>query len=485
MELEEFKEIWEKDIIIAFDTSALIDIYFFSSETIVDILEKLEMIIEKTWIPNQVYIEFIRNHKEKHESAFAKHDKLKRDFTKSINLFKKEIENIFKHYKKYNLPKIDILKAEISDDSERILLKIEEYKKELKDEIEKHKDLLKKDKIKEFLEKMLNNKKIGNKYIMPELLKIYEEGERRYKYKIPPGYEDLEKDKSDSSKTQKFGDLIIWKQIIDKCKKENKSLIFITNDTKEDWIEKNKEPRIELIEEFRYSCNENIDFYMLSFEKMFKYLSSIYNWNNIKAQIEIEAETFVFNYLKNEISNLKPKIKEEIDDKILFKITRAIEDEYGLIIETFGEHNITEFEIEKVDVEFENENEVCYSVLLTFKDYTSLEKENINFGDISIELELEISIFANINLSNGYEVILDYYDIGGCYLLEYKENIDDSELCDICKNEIGKIMYEGGYICEKCSSKFGICTYCGEAYEHEYFIGDMCIKCFEKEMEED
>lgn len=485
MELEEFKEIWEKDIIIAFDTSALIDIYFFSSETIVDILEKLEIIIEKTWIPNQVYIEFIRNHKEKHESAFAKHDKLKGDFTKSINLFKKEIENLFKHYKKYNLPKMDILKAEINDDSERILLNLEKYKKELKDEIEKHKALLKKDKIKEFLEKMRMDNKIGNKYIMPELLKIYEEGERRYKYKIPPGYEDLEKDKRDSTKTQKFGDLIIWKQIIDKCKKENKSLIFITNDKKEDWTEKNKEPRTELIEEFKYNCNENIDFYMLSFEKMYKYLSVIYNWNNIKAQIEIEADSFIFNYLRNEISKLKPEIEAKIDDIILFNITREIEDKYGLIIEKFGEQNITEFEIEKVYVEFNDDNEVYYSVLLTAKDYTSLEKENINFGDISIELEIEVSIFANINLVNGHEVIVDFYNIESCYLLSYQENIDDSELCYICKNARGEIMYEEGYVCEKCAQKFGICAYCGEAHKHEDFIGDMCIKCFEEKMEDD
>ena len=76
------------------------------------------------------------------------------------------------------------------------------------------------------------------------------EGELRYKFKIPPGYED-EKGKIG---TQIFGDLIIWKQTIDLSKKLNSDVIFITNDLKEDWCHKDSRnrilsPREELIKE--------------------------------------------------------------------------------------------------------------------------------------------------------------------------------------------------------------------------------------------
>lgn len=68
-----------------------------------------------------------------------------------------------------------------------------------------------------------------------ELEKIYKEGNIRYSEKIPPGFKDNHK-----SDNKKFGDLILWFQIINKAIETKKPIIFITNDAKEDWwLEKN------------------------------------------------------------------------------------------------------------------------------------------------------------------------------------------------------------------------------------------------------
>lgn len=53
----------------------------------------------------------------------------------------------------------------------------------------------------------------------------------RYNHRFPPGFADSSKN------TNQYGDLIIWKEILNYCKKEQcKKVIFLTNDEKEDWV---------------------------------------------------------------------------------------------------------------------------------------------------------------------------------------------------------------------------------------------------------
>ena len=52
-----------------------------------------------------------------------------------------------------------------------------------------------------------------------------------------------------------YGDLIVWKQTIEKAKESNRDVIFVTDDKKNDWFEakvkgKRSGPRKELLREF-------------------------------------------------------------------------------------------------------------------------------------------------------------------------------------------------------------------------------------------
>ena len=101
-----------------------------------------------------------------------------------------------------------------------------------------------------------------------QLDEIYKEGEVRYRKKIPPGYLDIAKDQSGGSEEfmyagllykKKFGDFILWKQLVNQAKEQKiEHLIFITDDRKEDWwwIEQCQGPktiglRSELVEEIK------------------------------------------------------------------------------------------------------------------------------------------------------------------------------------------------------------------------------------------
>ncbi|BAZ86876.1 hypothetical protein NIES806_30930 [Dolichospermum compactum NIES-806] len=91
------------------------------------------------------------------------------------------------------------------------------------------------------------NGKIGNPY--SDLLYIYKLSEERFKYSVPPGYEDAKK----KPVPDMYGDAILWLQLIDYAKSEKKPIIFVTDDDKEDWwLEsggKTISPRPELVQE--------------------------------------------------------------------------------------------------------------------------------------------------------------------------------------------------------------------------------------------
>lgn len=78
--------------------------------------------------------------------------------------------------------------------------------------------------------------KIGEKPTQSLIDSIEKEGIERYEKEIAPGYED-EKNKSGSRKyddityQRKYGDLLIWKDVIDKAKKlKKKRVVFVTDD---------------------------------------------------------------------------------------------------------------------------------------------------------------------------------------------------------------------------------------------------------------
>ena len=73
----------------------------------------------------------------------------------------------------------------------------------------------------------------GQPFSEDERQKVYQEGRVRYSRSIPPGYEDA-KEKPDP---QRFGDLLIWEQLIKEAKEKQKPIIFVTNDLKADWFE--------------------------------------------------------------------------------------------------------------------------------------------------------------------------------------------------------------------------------------------------------
>lgn len=105
------------------------------------------------------------------------------------------------------------------------------------------------------------------------LEKIYKEGEFRYKNEIPPGYKY-----NNLYNKCKYHDLILWKELILISKELNKDILFISDQLKEDWIEKYNGKiyaREELFNEFYKETKHN--FYILPSKKFFYTFSEKYS----------------------------------------------------------------------------------------------------------------------------------------------------------------------------------------------------------------
>ncbi|MEB3188764.1 MAG: PIN-like domain-containing protein [Snowella sp.] len=148
------------------------------------------------------------------------------------------------------------------------------------------------DPIRENLDRLLKDK-IGEPFTQDEIIKIYKEGEERFKYQIPPGYKDQKKETENKSDVfscsgityqRKYGDLVLWKQIICKAKNDSvKYLIFLTDDEKEDWWwitdfqgRKKMGPRPELVDEISREAKTEF-FYIYNSEQFLKYSKDYLN----------------------------------------------------------------------------------------------------------------------------------------------------------------------------------------------------------------
>jgi len=140
-------------------------------------------------------------------------------------------------------------------------------KRELNERKQEHPDLLEDDHLRDTITSLLEGK-VGSPYSQEQLDEIYKRGKTRYERKIPPGYLDVNKEG-----VRKYGDLVLWFQVIDKVKETKEPIILVTDDRKEDWWWQSKGktigPRPELIDEMFSEAGGS--FYMYQADQFMKY----------------------------------------------------------------------------------------------------------------------------------------------------------------------------------------------------------------------
>lgn len=356
----------ENENLLVLDTNYLLDILQLPTTVSKKYIEALEKVKENIYIPYLVALEF----------NFKK-SSLKKRKIKKIRKYKNEIEQSVVNIKK-KIDEIDLVdKEEKEIFTDEPLTMTEDYLAELKKVIDSKVSSMITEEENELYERLISviENKVGNKYSQEWIDEIEKEGEERYEQNIPPGFNDSSKeDEIDSLRMygdikycRKYGDLIIWKDIIKYSKeytKMGKKVVFITNDgkakQKRDLLYKVDDltvgPNIHLMNELYMEANKelhilnNLRFVQLvndlsdvEMSKLKKSSEKMYrvkiphdqieeerinllkkNIKNNEYELGISDDGYLFKKEKNHIDNLYNSAIKDIERKELIKYINMI-----------------------------------------------------------------------------------------------------------------------------------------------------------------
>jgi hypothetical protein len=288
---DEFKAIWNTAIFVL-DANVLLNLYRYPAKATQDLLGALSKLSDRLWLPYHAALEYQRN-------RLVVIAEQKKRFTDVRNLIEETIASLNSQFSKLQLKKrhstIDV--EDFLGGIENLtkaflekLVKLEEAQRNVSDE----------DQMRKAIDALFSGKIGLPTFDQNKLNEIYEEGEIRYASEMPPGYLDLKKEKSADPDSfqygglvykRKFGDLILWQQIIAHAKEKSiKCMVLLTDDEKSDWWwtvdsqgKKRIGPRPELVEEIKRRGNVDF-FYMYNSEQFLKYSKEY-----LKAEVSDES----------------------------------------------------------------------------------------------------------------------------------------------------------------------------------------------------
>lgn len=327
---QELSEVWaNKETIFIFDTNILLNLYQYSEETQNEFFKILNRVKDRIWIPFHVALEYqrrrldiIRNEK----AVFKKIDD-------KLNNIKGTVGNNFSEFNlKARNPDLFSIEEKFKED---ICSLVDVFKAEVERVGKSQPCVRSHDEIRVKLDDLLEGK-VGDEPNSDWVEQVTKDGVTRYENEVPPGYKDVAKDRDNSKSSfthndikyeRKFGDLIIWKQILEHLKSVNriKNVIFITDDSKEDWWEildsngkKNIGARPELKSEI-YRETEIDSFKMYHTNDFLtaakKYCGIAINAKAIEETEGLFNDLKLKNYMKEQLINLQQRHSENLSNK--------------------------------------------------------------------------------------------------------------------------------------------------------------------------
>lgn len=269
---DKINAIWADSIIIL-DTSVLLSLYRVNDTAKSQMLAVLQELKDRLWMPNHVALEYSRNRvhvAKKSRNIYA-------SLRSTLNKTAIDIENLDKNLmtKEAKTELVKIVRESLSAAND--------YVKSIESA---HSDNSKNDAILPEID-VLFGSNIGTGHAPSELPGIYEEGAARYAKSIPPGFgDDREK-----PEPEKYGDLVIWYEVIDQANAAGKNVIFVTDDRKPDWFSTLEGSRLiarpELLQEFKVKSQQECLIYPS--EEFFK-IASTFTHKEISGETETEIE---------------------------------------------------------------------------------------------------------------------------------------------------------------------------------------------------
>lgn len=246
----EFERLWAKGAIVL-DTNVLLNLYRYSEASRGEFAAVLETLSDRLWIPHQVALEFHKNRLQVIGEQVSAFDAVIKKLSSARDAFegdmgayrKNESIDVASLISRHQLMTTELIESVVSaknahpqvpygaDEDPTVILVTALFKD-----------------------------RVGEPFDDDRMKSLLEDGAKRYQLKTPPGYKD-----ADKPEPGRYGDLVLWMQILDQAKTTEQDVLFITDDSKEDWWRKERGktvgPRPELIREFAMDTGRQVHFY--------------------------------------------------------------------------------------------------------------------------------------------------------------------------------------------------------------------------------
>ena len=204
--------------LIALDANVLLDLYRYSAPTRRDFIRILRKLRPRLWLPHQAGQEFHANRLQVIKEGAAKVN----EADKSLATLRAALDAINRTPGETTgiQPPASLTKAYSI---------LEGHLRKTRAQAIRPTLLMSADPIWTAITELFHGR-VGDPYDDARLAELYKDGARRYQDRRPPGFEDDKK-----PDPARYGDVILWRQILDQAKSAARPVVLITSDSKSDW----------------------------------------------------------------------------------------------------------------------------------------------------------------------------------------------------------------------------------------------------------
>ena len=221
---EELSKLWQEGVFV-FDTNMLLNVYRYTQEARARFFEILDLLKKRNqlWIPYQAAYEYQDRRIDVIQGQLDAYEAV----SNILHATGQKLESLLEPYKsKHGFIDTSEIAKEITDAIKSAKATVTSSRGKDKKELEALKN---DDKHLAKIEELFQGN-IGSPYDSSKLEEMYRRSQLRVELKLPPGWVD-----ADKVGFKKYGDVILWFQIVDFARSQKKPIIFVTDDGKKDW----------------------------------------------------------------------------------------------------------------------------------------------------------------------------------------------------------------------------------------------------------
>ena len=256
----------EGNCLIVLDTNVLLNTYRYSPQFTEFAMECLKAIAGWVVLPATVRLEYEKHRRREFSGMERRIKNAASNTEEQITKMKDKVLASCNNFERLHFPDIAELKATLEHKLDELTGVLEAFFEERSTlQLISHSwngnDLLM-----EIISGLDDRDQVMPSPSQEDIYKWCEEGEDRYKRKMPPGFEDAK----NKDGVRKYSDSILWKEVLRCASANKKDIIFVTDDVKADWwetISGSRQFHPRLIEEFSKTGMQIFPFVSYDFYK--------------------------------------------------------------------------------------------------------------------------------------------------------------------------------------------------------------------------